>query len=207
MVSLKAAPDRNGLTQDSWIDAPSRWCLLESTLSFCCTFDWDEPMSSDRRNLNQRVVEGSRCLGLAVIALLAIAVLPATTGWGEVRAEPDDETDGDASYEVAERVELPVESIRLASDRLSLQESLEISASVVLPDSCHSFERLEGAVDEENLTVRLVAVGDRQGNACSQALAVEETVLLMYPLPSEGIWTVEARYFDEPVRAELTVTP
>ncbi|MEL7083293.1 MAG: hypothetical protein AAF268_11935 [Cyanobacteria bacterium P01_A01_bin.3] len=163
-------------------------------------------MSSDRRNLNQRIVEGSRRLGIAVVALLALSAA-STTGWGEIRAEPDDEADGETSYELAERVELPVESIRLASDRLSLQESLEISASVVLPDSCHSFERLEGKVDEESFTVRLVAVGDRQGDACSQAIAVEETALLMYPLPIEGIWTVEARYFDEPVRAELTVIP
>ncbi|MEM8715446.1 MAG: hypothetical protein AAGE92_06645, partial [Cyanobacteria bacterium P01_G01_bin.4] len=89
-------------------------------------------MSSDRRNLNQRIVEGSRRLGIAVVALLALSAA-STTGWGEIRAEPDDEADGETSYELAERVELPVESIRLASDRLSLQESLEISASVVLP--------------------------------------------------------------------------
>ncbi|MEM9568618.1 MAG: hypothetical protein AAF974_09960 [Cyanobacteria bacterium P01_E01_bin.34] len=165
-------------------------------------------MSSNNQTfLHQRVAGRKQHLGIAIIPLLAISVWH-ITGWGGIRAEPgNNAAGGETGYELAERVELPVESIRLASNRLSLQESLEISASVVLPDSCHSFERLEGAVDEENFTVRLVAVGDRQGDACFQAIAVEETSLLMYPLPSEGIWTVEAHYFDEPIRAELTVTP
>ncbi len=106
-----------------------------------------------------------------------------------------------------ETVELPVESIRLATDRLSLRDSLEVSASVVIPDSCHHFERLEGSVDEEHYRVTLVAVGGRQGDACSQVLEIEETALLLYPLPSEGQWTVEAEHFGETIQAELTVIP
>ncbi|MGK7911392.1 MAG: hypothetical protein AB4050_07905 [Synechococcus sp.] len=152
---------------------------------------------SGNRDSSRQALDSLRSQGIAILALVMLL----TGGWG-VRAEPDD-----SSHELAETVELPVESIRLASDRLTLQDSLEISASVVLPDSCHYFERLEGAVDEESHRVTLVAVGGRQGEVCSQAISVEETALLMYPLPSEGTWMVEARYFDEAIQAELTVLP
>lgn len=146
-------------------------------------------------------------LAVAAVALMAACVVPTTGGW-DVRAEPDDGTaDTESDYEIPESVELPIEAIRLASDRLSLQDPLELSASIILPDSCHSFERLEGALDEDTLTVNVVAVGDRQGDVCSQVIDVEEAALLMYPLPTEGVWTVEAHYFDELVQAEVTVTP
>lgn len=160
-------------------------------------------MASGNCDSPPRMTVLTRSVGMATaIALLVL------TGWGGVRAEPDDSTnEDDTSNELPERVELPVESIQLASDRLTLQDSLEISASVVLPDSCHFFERLEGSVDEDSRIVTLVAVGGRQGEGCSQAIAVEETALLMYPLPSEGSWIVEADYFNEAIQVELTVLP
>ena len=156
-------------------------------------------MANHNGNLSQPTFWALRLCGIAV-GLTLIAIV---TGWA-VQAEPDGEM---TSPEPVETVELPVESLLLASDRLSLQDSLEIAASIILPDSCHSFDRLEGSVDEDSHTVTLVAVGGRQGEVCSQALETVETTLLMYPLPSEGVWAVEAQYFDETVRAEVTVIP
>ncbi len=159
-------------------------------------------MASGDRNPGQQAILGFRQLGMAAgLALVAIAV-----GFA-VRAEPDEKTGDEMTSDPMETVELPVESIRLASDRLSLQDSLEVSASVVLPDSCHHFERLEGSVDEDRHVVTLVAMGGRQGEVCSQVLEIEETALLLYPLPSEGVWTVEAQHFDETIQVELTVIP
>ena len=103
-------------------------------------------------------------------------------------------------------VELPIESIRLSRDRLTLSESLQVTAVVVLPDLCHQLIRLEGKVDGGDLRVTLRAWGSRQGEVCAQVLGQQDEILQLDPFANAGLWTVVARFYGESIKVEFEVT-
>ncbi|MGK7907321.1 MAG: hypothetical protein AB4040_08855 [Synechococcus sp.] len=159
---------------------------------------------------SHRSVRGWRsCLDCAGLVLLAIASGCAlnsanvSTNIDESVAETETE---DREMAEPETVELPIESIQLKSDRLSLQASLEATAVVVLPDSCHQFARLEGTVDANNRIVKLMALGRREGDFCAQVLGMEEAILRLDPLPNSGLWTISAPYYGDTIEVQFTVT-
>ena len=122
-------------------------------------------------------------------------------------AELEREASETAELEIVDvEVELPIKSIRLSRDRLSLSESLEVTVVVVLPDLCYQLIRLEARVDGDERRVTLRAWGSREGDVCAQVLGMQEEVLWLDSLPSAGLWTVEATHYGDKVEVEFTVT-
>ena len=144
--------------------------------------------------------------GMGLLAIAAGCALE-SANVGKEPAELRRETPETTELEMVDvEVELPIESIRLSRDRLSLSESLQVTAVVVLPDPCHQLIRLEGRVDGGNRRVTLRAWGSRQREACAQVLGQQEEILQLDPLPNAGLWTVVARFYGESIEVEFEVT-